>query len=139
MADNTYILEVVTPERIVLSEEVEFAVVPAAEGELGVLRNHAPLIAGLKVGVLRFIDKDGTRRCMAVAGGFMEVIDNEAKVLVETAEFGEEIDVLRAKAAKERAEARLIERQERLSHTRAEMALARALARLKAAEMDLKN
>ncbi|MDH7498735.1 MAG: ATP synthase delta/epsilon chain alpha-helix domain-containing protein, partial [Syntrophomonadaceae bacterium] len=80
--------------------------------------------------------KDGVMRHMAVSGGFMEVIDNEAIVLAETAERGTEIDILRAKAAKERAERRLQQRAEEINFTRAQMALARALARIKAAESD---
>jgi F-type H+-transporting ATPase subunit epsilon len=136
MAENTFMLEVVTPERILLSDEVQFVVVPAAEGEVGVLRNHAPMVAGLKIGVLRYVGKDGVMRHMAVSGGFMEVIDNEAIVLAETAERGTEIDILRAKAAKERAERRLQQRAEEINFTRAQMALARALARIKAAESD---
>jgi len=136
MAENTFMLEVVTPERIVLSDEVEFLVVPAVEGELGVLRNHAPLVAGLKIGVVRYRGTDGITRHMAVSGGFMEVIDNQAVVLAETAERGSEIDVLRAKAAKERAERRLQQRTEEINFVRAQLALQRALARIKAAEAD---
>lgn len=136
MAENTFMLEVVTPERVVLSDGVQFVVVPAAEGEVGILRGHAPMVAGLKIGVLRYTAKDGVVRHMAVSGGFMEVIDNEAIVLAETAERGTEIDILRAKAAKERAERRLQQRTEEISFTRAQMALQRALARIKAAEAD---
>jgi F-type H+-transporting ATPase subunit epsilon len=69
-----------------------------------------------------------------LSGGFVEVIDNVARVLAETAEDGEHIDVLRAKAAKERAERRLQAREDNLNLTRAELALKRAIARLKAAE-----
>lgn len=136
MAESTFMLEVVTPERIVLSDEVQFLVVPAAEGEVGVLRGHAPMVAGMKIGVLRYQGKDGVMRHMAVSGGFMEVIDNEATVLAETAERGSEIDILRAKAAKERAERRLQQRAEEINFARAQMALQRALARIKAAELD---
>jgi F-type H+-transporting ATPase subunit epsilon len=73
---------------------------------------------------------------MALSGGLMEVIDNEAKVLAETAEHGREVDLLRAKAAKERAERRLAERQDQISYVRAQMALLRALARIKASELE---
>lgn len=136
MADNTFLLEVVTPEKLVLSEEVQFVVVPAVEGELGVLRNHAPLVCGITVGVMRYTLPDGTRRNVAVGEGFMEVIDNEVKVLTETAEHGRDVDILRAKAAKERAERRLQAREDNLNYTRARLALARAMARIKAAESD---
>lgn len=136
MTNGTFMLEIVTPERIALSEEARFLVIPATEGELGVLCNHAPIVAGMKVGMLRYQTPDGDWNHMAVSGGFMEVMDNEAKVLVETAEHGTEIDVLRAKTAKERAEKRLAERHDQINYTRAQLALARAIARLKAAEAE---
>jgi F-type H+-transporting ATPase subunit epsilon len=136
MADNTFLLEVVTPERIALSDEVQFMVVPAVEGELGILKNHAPIVAGLKIGVLRYTMPDGEIHYIALSGGLMEVIDNEAKILAETAEHGREVDLLRAKAAKERAERRLTERQDQISYVRAQMALLRAIARIRASEQE---
>lgn len=135
---GTFMLEVVTPERIAWSDEVEFLVVPGIEGELGILRNHAPMIAGLKIGVVRFVEPGGELRHMAISGGFLEVMDNEVKLLAETAEHGREIDILRAKAAKERAERRLAERADQISYARAQMALQRAIARIRAAEADMK-
>ena len=107
---------------------------PGAEGELGIMKNHAPLVAALDIGVLRYNNASGTQKKMALSGGFMEVIDNVARVLAETAEHGEDIDILRAKAAKERAERRLQAREDTLNLARAEMALKRAISRLKAAE-----
>lgn len=136
MADNTFMLEVVTPENILLSDEVQFVVVPGIEGELGILANHAAIVAGLKVGVLRYTMPDASIRYMAISGGLMEVMDNDAKILAETAEHGRDIDILRAKAAKERAERRITERQDQISYVRAQMALLRAIARIKANEMD---
>ncbi|NLV17332.1 MAG: F0F1 ATP synthase subunit epsilon [Syntrophomonadaceae bacterium] len=136
MAENTFLLEVVTPERIALSDEVQFVVAPSVVGELGLLKNHAPIVAGLRIGVLRYTMPDGEVRHMAISGGLMENIDNEAKVLAETAEHGREIDLLRAKAAKDRAERRLAERQDQISYVRAQMALLRAIARIRASEMD---
>ncbi|HCF50927.1 MAG TPA: F0F1 ATP synthase subunit epsilon [Syntrophomonas sp.] len=133
MADNTYMLEVVTPERVLQSNEVSFTVVPAIDGELGVMKNHAPLVAALNIGVLRYVDAAGSEKSIAISGGFIEVLDNEGRVLAETAEHGHEIDVLRAKAARERAERRLEQRAENINYTRAEQALKRAIARLKAA------
>ncbi|NLX89109.1 MAG: F0F1 ATP synthase subunit epsilon [Syntrophomonadaceae bacterium] len=133
MADNTYLLEVVTPERVLQSKQVSFTVVPAIDGELGIMKNHAPLVAALNIGVLRYVDESGSPKKMAVSGGFIEVLDNEARVLAETAEHGHEIDVLRAKAARERAEKRLQQRAENINYARAEQALKRAIARLKAA------
>lgn len=133
MADSTFMVEVVTPERVLYQDEVQFLVAPGAEGELGVMRNHAPLVAALSIGVLRYRDNTGQPKRMAVSGGFMEVIDNVARILAETAEHGEDVDVMRAKAARERAEKRLQARDDNLNLARAEMALKRAIARLKAA------
>lgn len=133
MADNTFMLEIVTPEKILFKDEVEFMVAPAVDGEIGVMRNHAPLVAALKIGVLRYKDAKGNEKKVAVSGGFMEIIDNTGRILAETAEKGENIDVLRAKAAKERAERRLAQRDETINAIRAEQALKRAIARIRAA------
>ncbi|MGI6421472.1 MAG: F0F1 ATP synthase subunit epsilon [Syntrophomonadaceae bacterium] len=133
MADNTFMLEIVTPEKILFKDEVEFMVAPAVDGEIGVMRNHAPLVAALKIGVLRYKDSKGSEKRVAVSGGFMEIIDNTGRILAETAELGEHIDVLRAKAARERAERRLAQRDETINAIRAEQALKRAIARIRAA------
>ncbi len=133
MADNTFMLEIVTPERILFKDEVEFMVACGADGEIGVMKNHAPLVAALKIGVLRYKDGKATEKRMAISGGFMEIIDNTVRILAETAEPGEHVDVLRAKASKERAERRLAQRDETINHMRAELSLKRAIARIRAA------
>ena len=136
MAGDTLTLRVVTPESTVVTNlPVKSMVVPMATGYLGILPNHAPIVAALRVGVLKYKDGD-TYRAMAVGGGFLEVADNQATVLVDTAEVGGDVDVLRAKASLERAQARLRERQSHVDFTRAESALERARARLRAAEED---
>ncbi|MFZ5625977.1 MAG: F0F1 ATP synthase subunit epsilon [Bacillota bacterium] len=132
MAENTIKLEVVTPDRKVVSEEVEMVVAPAAEGYLGILANHAPLITSLQIGILKYT-AGGQEQKLAISGGFLEVKDNRAVVLAEAAERPEEIDVQRALAAKERAERRLAERSADIDMVRAEVALKRALNRLKVA------
>lgn len=137
MAENTFMLEIVTPEQILFKDEVQFLVAPAVEGELGVLRNHAPLVAALKIGVLRYKDAQDKEQKIAMSGGFMEVVDNTARVLAETAEHGHEIDVLRAKAAAERARRRLAQRDENMNYSRAQLAMQRAIARLRAAGTDI--
>ena len=134
MADNTFMVEIVTPEQILFKNEVQFLVVPELNGELGVLKNHAPMIAALDMGVLRYTDPEGKVKKIALSGGFMEVIYNEVRVLAETAEHGSEIDILRAKAAKDRAEKRLQLQDENINRSRAEAAMRRAINRLKAAE-----
>jgi F-type H+-transporting ATPase subunit epsilon len=110
-------------------------VVPAFEGYLGVLPNHAPLITQLGVGVVTY-KVDGKAKKMAITGGFMEVTDNKMVILADNAELAEDIDIERANAAKERAERRLQEKAENLDHVRAQAALLRATTRLKAAGKD---
>ncbi|QGU00732.1 ATP synthase epsilon chain [Candidatus Syntrophocurvum alkaliphilum] len=134
MAENTFMLEIVTPEQILYKDEIQLVVAPAVEGELGVMKNHAPLVAALNIGVVRFKDGNGNQQRVAISGGLIEVIDNSARILAETAEKGEDIDVVRAKSAKERAENRLSQRDDSLNYTRAQTALQRAITRLKAAE-----
>lgn len=131
MADKTLKLEVVTPERKVLSEDISSLIVPAIQGSLGILPNHAPMISGLEPGVVKY-KVAGDYEKMSISGGFLEVSDNKVSILANTAELAEEIDVKRAQAAKERAEKRLHDRTG-VDVLRAEMALKRAIARLKAA------
>ncbi|MGI6587908.1 MAG: F0F1 ATP synthase subunit epsilon [Peptococcia bacterium] len=126
-------LEIVTPERVSLKTEINSLIVPATEGYLGVLFNHAPLITGLEPGVLQYRQGESLL-VLAISNGFMEVAHNNITILVDTAETPEEIDVERAKAAKERAEKRLQECPPGLDVHRAELALHKALARLKVAE-----
>ncbi|NLO89352.1 MAG: F0F1 ATP synthase subunit epsilon [Clostridia bacterium] len=132
MAEKILTMEVVTPERHVIKTEADSIVVPAAEGYLGILPNHAPLITSLRIGVVRY-RQEGQEKRMAISGGFMEVADNVVTILADTAELAEEIDVDRATASKERALQRLRERKENLDYARAQMSLQRAIARLKAA------
>lgn len=132
---GTFTLRVVSPEGQVVKEEVEFAVLPGESGELGILPNHAPLIAGLQVGVMRYTANSSVRK-LAISGGFVEVGDNKATVLADTAEPGDMIDLARALAAKERAEKRLSQRTPEVDVRRAEYALRKAVARIKAAEGD---
>lgn len=136
MADKQVKVEIVTPERIVFSEEVEFVVVPGEEGYLGILANHAPIVAALKIGVMKVIQNQKEIK-LAISGGFMEVSKNKLVVLADTAERGDEIDVARARAAKERAEQRLASRTHDIDLVRAELALRRAIARIKAAGHDV--
>lgn len=126
-------LDVVTPARRVLSERVEFVALPGTDGGLGILYNHAPLITGLTVGVLRYGPLGGEKRRIFIAGGCAEVAGNQVTVMANAAELAEDIDVARALAAKERAERRLRQRAAEIDLRRAELALQRALHRLKAA------
>lgn len=130
MAD--FKLEIVAPEGSVLQEEVELAVLPSVEGELGILAHHSPLISALKVGIIRYT-KGGQAFRVATSGGFLEVANNKAVVLADTAERGDMIDLQRALAAKERALKR-INQSDGIDQRRAELALYRALNRIKTVE-----
>lgn len=128
-------LEIVTPKGAVLSEQVDMVTAPGYAGVFGVLANHAPLLSTIKVGTLVY-KKDGRDDIVMVSGGFCEVSNNRVTFLVESAERGGDIDVDRALRARERAEKRLAEavaQREKIDRVRAEAALQRALARLKAA------
>jgi F-type H+-transporting ATPase subunit epsilon len=96
-------LEVVTPERRVLSETVEMVTVPGLGGELGILPGHTPLISQLQTGVLSYTREGSTHR-LHVSGGFVEVSNDKVSVLAEVAERPEEIDAARARQARERLE-----------------------------------
>jgi len=127
---STLRLEIVTPERKVYEEDVNMVVVKGVEGELGILPNHIPLVTPLKIAPVK-VKKDGAKdEFIAVHGGFMEVRKDKVVILSEAAERGEDIDVLRAKRAKERAERRLAERSAEIDMVRAQLALQRALTRL---------
>jgi F-type H+-transporting ATPase subunit epsilon len=127
-------VDIVTAERVVLSEEgVDRLIVPGIEGELGVLPLHAPLLTTIKPGVLRVV-KGEEETTMAITGGFIEVRENQVTILADAAERGEEIDVARVEAARRRAEERIASREATVDIVKAEMALKRALARLKASE-----
>jgi F-type H+-transporting ATPase subunit epsilon len=96
-------LDIVTPEKQVMSDSVDMVTVPTLSGEAGILPNHAPLISALKPGVLSFT-KSGAVQKLAVSGGFVEVGVNTVSVLVETAEMADEINAEQARAEKEEAE-----------------------------------
>ncbi len=133
---NKILLEIVTPSRLVVSEEVDIVTAPGVAGEFGVLANHAPMVATIKIGELRY-RKDGHEEYVAISGGFCEVSKNKITFLAEAAEKAQEIDVERAMRAKERAERRLQEaaaKRERIDMARAQAALQRALTRLKVVE-----
>ncbi|WP_309716285.1 ATP synthase F1 subunit epsilon [Armatimonas sp.] len=99
----TFQLDIVTPEKTVLSGEVSSVQVPSVEGSLGVLAGHAPLLAELGVGECVVRLADGSTRQLVVAGGFLDVGKAKVSVLASTAEFDDEIDVSRAEAALVRA------------------------------------
>ena len=127
-------LEVVTPTRMVVRDEVEEVIAPGSEGYFGVLGGHLPLMATLKIGEFAY-RKDGRWRYLAVSWGYAEVRPDKVIVLVEAAELAEEIDVARAEQSRERALERLGQwGDESIDHIRAEGGLARALTRIDVAK-----
>jgi F-type H+-transporting ATPase subunit epsilon len=130
---NKILLEVVTPDRKVLATEAEVVVCPGVEGQFGVLVGHVPFLSALQIGEMYY--RDGAKtEYLAVSGGFAEVSPQKVTIVAESAELGREIDIERARRAKERAEARLAAaRSENIDFARAQAALARALVRMKVA------
>jgi F-type H+-transporting ATPase subunit epsilon len=128
-------LEVITPEKVVVSRDVDIVVAPGSQGEFGVLEGHVPFLSGIVPGELRFTSEDKTEY-FAVTTGFAEVSNDNVSVLVDAAERAEEIDVERAKQAMERAKERLAKDRstEEIDFLRAEAALKRSIVRIKVAE-----
>ncbi len=131
MAD-TFQLEIVTPEKMVVRDVAEEMQIPGKNGYLGVLPGHAPLITELSVGEICY-RKGSEMHYLAVAWGFAEVLPERVVILAETAERPEEIDVKRAQESKQRAEERLKSGSTEIDFTRAEDALQRAESRLQVA------
>jgi F-type H+-transporting ATPase subunit epsilon len=125
-------LEVVTPERLLVREEVSAVQVLAKNGYLGVLPGHAPLLAELGTGYLHY-DAGGRRSYLAVHGGFLEILQDRVRVLADAAERAEDIDVQRAKAAMKRAEEQVFNPSLGVDPAFALSAMGRAQARLDAA------
>jgi len=135
MADEkTFPFEILTLQKLFLREEVRFVIAPGQEGVFEVLANHAPFVFALKPGPLRMRMPDGTDQYMVVGTGFLVVQKERTTVLARSAERPEEIDVTRARRAKERAEERLQQKSSDMDSARAQASLQRALARLKVAE-----
>ena len=132
MAD-TFELEIVTPEKMVVRDVAEECQIPGKNGYLGVLPGHAPLITELAVGEITYRNAGYTHH-LAVAWGFAEVLPDKVTILAERAERAEEIDVNRAREARDRAEERLKSGNTEVDYSRAESALQRAETRLQVAE-----
>ena len=133
MAEKELLLEVVTPDRLVLSTEADVVVLPGVEGQFGVLPGHIPFLSALQIGEM-YYRKGGQTEYLAISGGFAEVTGTKVTIVAEAAEKGREIDVDRAKRALERAEKRLAAaKTENVDWARAEAAMRRSLMRTKVA------
>lgn len=132
MAEHRIQLDIVTPDKLAFSGEVDEVNLPGSLGEFGVLPGHTPFLSELKIGPMHF-RREGQVEWYALNRGIAEVTSQKVTALVKTAEAKAEIDAKRAEAARARAEQRLKERQEGIDVARAQAALQRAIARLKVA------
>lgn len=131
---STIRLELVTPERLLVSEEVDEVIAPGYEGEFGILPEHTQYLAILSIGILRYRRGNDVQK-VAVGGGFAEVGPDRVVVMADVAEMAEEIDVERARRAHARAEEALRDLSvDDASYSKANAALRRAMARMSAAE-----
>jgi len=133
---GTLHLEIVTPEKVVVSQEVNSVVAPGSLGEFGVLEGHVPFLTGIEPGALRYTSGT-TTEYLSVTNGFAEVSENKVSILVDAAEKAGEVDLERARKAMERAKERLAKDRAKatdVDFSRAEAALKRAVARMKVAE-----
>jgi F-type H+-transporting ATPase subunit epsilon len=127
-------LSVVTPEKQLVSEEVDQVNAPGSEGDFGVLYDHAPILTNLRSGQLSY-ENDGETTALVISGGYLEVTDNRVTILAETGEFLHEIDRERAERARSQAEEKLSNpdlSEEEFSETQKK--LFRAIARLENSE-----
>ncbi|MBI2459186.1 MAG: ATP synthase F1 subunit epsilon [Parcubacteria group bacterium] len=134
MSDNYIKFEIVTPERVVLKEEISQITVPTKMGEITVLPNHIPLVSSLLPGVIHAKKKNGQDEIMSISGGFLEVLKDKVVILADTAERAEELDLAKVEEAHRRA-AELKEkarRGENIDFTEVNAAIERELARTKA-------
>jgi F-type H+-transporting ATPase subunit epsilon len=133
MAEKELLLEVVTPDRLVLSTQAEVVVCPGVEGQFGVLPGHIAFLSALDIGEM-YYKAGGKTEYLAVSGGFAEVTGEKVTIVAESAEVGREIDIERARRAQERAEKRLATaKTENIDWARAEAAMRRSLMRMKVA------
>jgi F-type H+-transporting ATPase subunit epsilon len=122
-------LEIVTPQKSFFDDEIDMVIVRGSEGDLAILKDRTPIATPLKIGKIR-IFKEDMERVASVVDGYITVVDNQATVVTEAAEWPGDIDVQRAKAAKERAEERLQKKESGTDLDRAEYSLKRAINRL---------
>lgn len=132
MADrNSFLLRIITPERLFYENQVDMVEFNTTEGEIGVLPGHVPLTVIVKPGILDITEPEGDK-VAALHAGFAEILPERVTILAEIIEWPEEIDEERARAARERAEERLRSKTAETDLARAETALQRAVARIQA-------
>ncbi|MGN0159007.1 MAG: ATP synthase F1 subunit epsilon [Brotaphodocola sp.] len=128
---KTFSLKVLASDRVFYDGRCTMVILPATDGELGILANHGDIVAALEMGELRVQKEDGTWKTALIGKGMMQDINNRMVILTEFAEYPDEIDKKRAEEAKQRAEEQLRQKQSIIEYHHSKAALARALARLK--------
>jgi len=126
-------LKIITHEKVVFEQDVDAIYSQGVQGRFGVLKDHIPFVTALDVGVTKVLNGNEPTY-ITTMGGIFQFKDNEATILTDTAEMGSDIDLVRANAAKDRAEERLRSKAEEMQIVRAQIALAKAMARIDAAE-----
>ncbi|MDE6687174.1 MAG: ATP synthase F1 subunit epsilon [Lachnospiraceae bacterium] len=129
MADNTFLLKIITPERLFFEGEAEMVEFNTTEGQIGIYKNHVPTTVIISPGILT-ITMPNEEKEAALHAGFVEILQNQVTILAEAIEWPGEIDENRAKSAKERAERRLQAKEAGIDEDRAQIALMRALTRI---------
>ncbi len=132
MSDKKIHFKIITPEKVVFEDDVEFISAQGVSGSFGIYPNHVPFMSALAIDTARVL-KDGEELIFSIIGGAFQFKNNEAIILTEVAELGSDIDTARAELAKERAEASLTSAETQRDIKLANMAIAKAMARLKAA------
>lgn len=131
---KTFALKILASDRVFYEGRCQMAVLPAQDGQIGIMADHAAVVIALDVGELRVQKEDGSEATAVIGKGIMQFVNNRMTVLVESAEYPDEIDKKRALAAKHRAEERMRQKQSIQEYHQSKAALARALARLKEKE-----
>lgn len=134
MADNAFLVRIISPDRTFYEGEAVMLECRTTEGEIGILKNHIPLTAVLAPGVCRIKESETEVKVAALIGGFIEILQDSVTILAEIAEWPDEIDIKRAEEARARAERRLTEKKPDTDLARASTALQRSIARIEAAK-----
>lgn len=129
---DTFFLRIIASDKVFFEGRCKSATLPTTDGEMGILAHHENMIIAIEIGEIRLQTAEGEDITAAVSKGFAEVINNRVSVLVNAAERPEDIDVIRAREAKERAEERLRQKQSIQEYNLSQASLARAITRLKA-------
>lgn len=129
---SLFSINIATPEGKMFSGNISSCTAPGVDGKFQVLKDHAPLISMIDIGEMKIVLENDKINFLATSGGFLEIENNEMNIVVETAEWASDIDIERAKIAKERAEKR-IEQKDNIDIARASTSLMRAINRIKVA------